>query len=72
MILSFIDYCIIVYIVMYVITAYMLFWHLSRPNIYRLLIACSVAIVWPLVIGLLIVIWVEALLCTIKDFITKE
>lgn len=57
---------------MYVITAWMLFYHLSRPNIYRLLIACSVAIIWPVVIGLIIIIWIDALLNTIKELITKE
>ena len=72
MILSFIDYCIIIYMVMYVITAWMLFYHLSRPNIYRLLMACSLAIIWPVVIGLIIMIWIEELLYTIKELITKE
>lgn len=72
MILSFFDYCIIIYMVMYVITAWLLFYNLSRPNIYRLLTACSLAIIWPVVIGLLIITWVEALLYTIKELITKE
>ena len=72
MILSFFDYCIIIYMVMYVITAWMLFYHLSRPNIYRLLIACLVAIIWPVVICLIIIIWIDSLLCTIKELITKE
>lgn len=72
MILSFIDYVIIIYLVMYVIFAIAIFRHLCRPNVYRLIISCIMAIVWPLILGLLVVIWVETLLCAIKELIVKE
>ena len=72
MILSIFDYCVIIYLVMYVISAIVIFHHLCRPNSYRLIISCLVSLVWPIVAGLLIIIWVETLLYTIKELITKE
>jgi hypothetical protein len=44
MILSFFDYCIIIYLVMYVIFAIAIFSNLCRPNGYRLIVACITAI----------------------------
>ena len=72
MILSIFDYCVIIYLVMYVISAIVIFHHLCRPNSYRLIISCIVSLVWPIVAGLLIITWVEDFLCTIKELITKE
>jgi hypothetical protein len=72
MILSIFDYCVIIYLVMYVIFAIVIFHHLCRPNSYRLIISCLVSLVWPIVAGLLIITWVEDFLCTIKDLIVKE
>ena len=72
MILSIFDYCIIIYLVMYVIFAIVIFHHLCRPNSYRLIISCLVSLVWPIVAGLLVIVWVETLLYTIKELITKE
>lgn len=72
MILSFIDYCIIIYLVMYVIFAIAIFQRLCKPNSYRLIISCLISIVWPLILGLLVIIWVETLLITIKELIVKE
>jgi hypothetical protein len=72
MILSVFDYCIIIYLVMYVISVIVIFHHLCRPNNYRLIISCLVSLVWPIVAGLLIITWVEEFLCTIKELITKE
>lgn len=72
MILSFIDYCIIIYLVMYVIFAIAIFRHLCRPNSYRLIISGLMAIVWPLILGLLVIAWVETILITIKELIAKE
>ena len=72
MILSIFDYCIIIYLVMYVISVIVIFHHLCRPNSYRLMISCLVSLVWPIVAGLLIITWVEEFLCTIKELITKE
>ncbi|GEM_PF-5043868 len=72
MILSVFDYCVIIYLVMYVISVIVIFNHLCRPNSYRLIISCLVSLVWPIVAGLLIITWVEEFLCTIKDLIVKE
>lgn len=72
MILSIFDYCVIIYLVMYVISVIVIFHHLCRPNNYRLIISCLVSLVWPIVAGLLIITWVEEFLCTIKELITKE
>ena len=72
MILSIFDYCIIIYMVMYVISVIVIFHHLCRPNSYRLILSCLVSLVWPIVAGLLLITWVEELLCTIKELITKE
>ena len=72
MILSIFDYCIIIYLVMYVIFAIVIFQHLCRPNSYRLIISCLVSLVWPIVAGLLIIVWVETIYCIIKELITKE
>ena len=72
MILSIFDYCVIIYLVMYVISVIVIFHHLCRPNSYRLMISCLVSLVWPIVAGLLIITWVEEFLCTIKELITKE
>ena len=72
MILSIFDYCVIIYLVMYVISVIVIFHHLCRPNSYRLIISCIVSLVWPIVAGLLIITWVEDFLCTIKELITKE
>lgn len=72
MILSIFDYCIIIYLVMYVIFAIVIFHHLCRPNSYRLIISCLVSLVWPIVAGLLVIVWVETIYCIIKELITKE
>ena len=63
---------IIIYIVMYVITFWMVFNHLSRPNIYRAITSALIAAVWPVPVGILMVMWIEALLESIRDVILNR
>ena len=67
-----VHYLIVIYLTMLVIMFWAVFYHLCRPNFYRAIVALLVAIVWPIAVILLIIMWMEAILVAIRDVILEN
>ena len=72
MMLGFWDIAPVVYMVGLVIAFVLVFDRLARPNCYRIPFAIFVAAFWPIAFVIAVMLYVEGLLCSIKDWIIGE
>ena len=72
MMLGFWDIAPVVYLVGLVIAFVLVFDRLARPNCYRIPFAIFVAAFWPIAVVIAVMLYVEGLLCSIKDWIIGE
>ena len=70
--LGFWDIAPVVYMVGLVIAFVLVFERLARPNCYRIPFAIFVAAFWPIAFVIAVMLYVEGLLCSIKDWIIGE
>lgn len=72
MMLGFWDIAPVVYMVGLVIAFVLVFDRLARPNCYRIPFAIFVAAFWPIAFVIAVMLWIEGVLCSIKDWIIGE
>jgi hypothetical protein len=72
MMLEFWDIAPILYCVGLVIAFVLVFDRLARPNCYRIPFALFVAAFWPIAVIIAVMLYVEGVLCSIKDWIIGE
>ena len=72
MILGFWDIAPVIYLVGLVIAFVLVFDRLSRPNCYRIPCAIFFAALWPIAVVIAMVLYIEGVLCSIKDWIIGE
>ena len=72
MMLGFWDIAPVVYLVGLVIAFALVFDRLARPNCYRIPFAIFVAAFWPIAVVIAGMLYVEGVLCSIKDWIIGE
>ena len=70
--LSFWDWAIIVYLVGIVLAFILIRDRLARPECYRIPFALFISAVWPVVLLLALVIYVEGVIYEVANWITKE
>ena len=70
--LGFWDIAPVVYMVGLVIAFVLVFERLARPNCYRIPFAIFVAAFWPIAFVIAVMLYVEGVLCSIKDWIIGE
>ena len=70
--LGFWDIAPVVYLAGLVIAFVLVFDRLARPNCYRIPFAIFVAAFWPIVMVIVVMLWIEGVLCSIKDWIIGE
>jgi hypothetical protein len=70
--LEFWDIAPVVYLVGLVIAFVLVFDRLARPNCYRIPFALFVAAFWPIAFVIAVMLYVEGVLCSIKDWIIGE
>ena len=70
--LGFWDIAPVVYMVGLVIAFVLVFERLARPNCYRIPFALFVAAFWPIAFVIAVMLYVEGVLCSIKDWIIGE
>ena len=72
MMLGFWDIAPVVYLVGLVIAFVLVFDRLAKPNCYRIPFAFFVAAFWPIAVVIAVMLYVEGVLCSIKDWIIGE
>lgn len=72
MVIGFWDIAPILYCVGLVIAFVLVYDRLSKPECYRIPFALFIAAMWPIALGIAVVMYIEGLLCTIKDWIIGE
>ena len=72
MMLEFWDIAPVVYFVGLVIVFVLVFDRLARPNCYRIPFAIFVAAFWPIAFVIAVMLYIEGVLCSIKDWIIGE
>ena len=72
MTLGFWDIAPVVYMVGLVIAFVLVFDKLARPNCYRIPFAIFVAAFWPIAVVFAVMLYVEGVLCSIKDWLIGE
>jgi hypothetical protein len=70
--LGFWDIAPVVYLVGLVIAFALVFDRLAKPNYYRIPFAIFVAAFWPIAVVIAVMLYVEGVLCSIKDWIIGE
>ena len=66
------DYIIIAYLVMVIITALVAYIHLANPRIYRAVCSIVAGVFWPIPAALLLWLYIEGIIVTLVDYITKN
>ena len=72
MMLEFWDIAPVVYFVGLVIAFVLVFDKLARPNCYRIPFGLFVAAMWPIALAIALALYIEGVLCWIKDWIIGE
>lgn len=70
--LGFWDIAPVVYLVGLVIAFVLVFDRLARPNCYRIPFALFLAAFWPIAFVIAVMLYIEGVLCSIKDWIIGE
>ena len=70
--LGFWDWAIIVYLVGLVLAFILIHDRLCKPECYRIPLALFISAVWPVVLLLALVIYVEGIIYMVANWITKE
>lgn len=70
--LSFWDWAIIIYLVGLVLAFILIHDRLCKPECYRIPLALFISAVWPVVLLLALVIYVEGIIYMVANWITKE
>ena len=58
----------IIYLVMVVIAAFVVYDHISNPRCYRITFSIIVGLLWPIPAALFLMLWVEGAIVEIIDF----
>lgn len=72
MIIGFWDIAPIIYMVGLVIAFVLVHDRLAKPECYRIPFAMFVAAMWPIALAICLALYIEGLLCSIKDWIIGE
>ena len=70
--LGFWDWAFIIYLVAFVLAFILIHDRLSKPECYRIPLALFISAVWPVVLLLALVIYVEGVIYEVANWITKE
>lgn len=58
----------VIYLVMVVIAAFVVYDHISNPRCYRIAFSIIVGLLWPIPAALFLMLWVESAIVDIIDF----